>query len=266
MQHLLSVTAASEFLRLVVPIYHPKAAAEYLEPLANTAALLHLYQHFFPDNWRCSTASIYSSSREEHSPREMEFLELVNDCLFEIEWHIQFSDEQERLMQIPVLPCGIDWGAWLENESLDSLEPGEQLLLLLSDNGRFYVESLANNEGLEWYQDAFGIKLKNLAQPEAVNYELLKRLCNEAGEPLTALPETINMLNYNTGNPFLDASNEMGNTEWMDWSVENVVTLAKAWIEKDAVQKRVYGLRCWVEKESCKNFKKVIKLWNCAAK
>lgn len=127
MQHFLSVTAASQFLRLAVPMYYPKRAAEYLEPIVNTATLLYLYQHFFPDDWRCSTASIYSNSRQEHSPREMEFLELVNERLFEIEWHIQFSDEQERLMQIPVLPCGMDWGAWIENEGLDSLEPGEQL-------------------------------------------------------------------------------------------------------------------------------------------
>jgi hypothetical protein len=62
-------------------IVDPSIALGYLETVELHLKLRSLYQHFFPFEFRLSTASRYWEP-EQHSEQELEFFDLIHDRLF----------------------------------------------------------------------------------------------------------------------------------------------------------------------------------------
>ena len=76
----------------------------------------------------------------------------------------------------------------------DALRSGWQILLPLSQSGRWWLESVAGDEGESWYECTFGYSLKDIAHPEKTNFKLLKRLARRVAPPISDLPTALALL------------------------------------------------------------------------
>ncbi|HEY9693708.1 MAG TPA: hypothetical protein V6D15_16000 [Oculatellaceae cyanobacterium] len=262
MQHLLSLTKSLDKLRFSLPNLLPASGLENLNRWHTPSALLYLYQEFFPENWYASSSSLYPQEPDIHSPRELEFINNVNQQLFPLdEWDLELANSQEQYLdRIPVPALGIDWAYCLSNEemSLDELEVPLQLLLPLTDCGNYACISLGANQ---WYTDVWEINLQQLPSRSCIDENLLNSLCAVYGEPITFLLEVLNVLDYNTNNPLLDFSHETEEAKWFDWNPENLRTLAQAYQEVPPILERVFALFEWLETDNS-NFHQILQIWN----
>ncbi|SKB13727.1 conserved hypothetical protein [Planktothrix sp. PCC 11201] len=176
---------ALQLLNQCQPIIDIESAIDYLWSKLNTYQLLNLYQELFPIEWEKSQSEIYSENNG-HSPKELEFISLVNERLFPIDDLIIETAYEERLYQIPVSPKGIDWQD--EEEGIEALRTGWQLLFPLSKSGRWWLETVEGTQGEAWYKGRFGYSLKDITHPEKINFKLLKNLAFRAMFPINAFP------------------------------------------------------------------------------
>lgn len=259
---LLNASEAIHHLRQVKNILAPDEAVEYLENRFNTYRLLALYQHFFPDEFANTTSPSYDNSvnfEDNHSPREIEFLYLVSENLFPIsEYQLECAHE-ERLRQIPLIPMGCDW---IEHEDIESLRSGWQILLPLSTEGRYWLELMA---GKEWYEDELGVSWNEIVHPHEIDAALLKRLSSRAANPLKFIPKTLQLLNYESNNIWLDASaaNELQNS--FSWTIENINFLKSEWFDAKVILDQVYNLIEWLEQDLKNHFELVLAVWNTSS-
>jgi hypothetical protein len=81
-------------------------AVEYLEAIQQRATMLQLYQHYYPEEYQQSKASIQVTSLETYSEKELEFLTLLDEQFFPLPLLLA---ESERISYIPVEPLGTSW-------------------------------------------------------------------------------------------------------------------------------------------------------------
>lgn len=256
--------SALQILQQCQPIADFKSATDYLWIKLNTYQLISLYQKLFPLDWEKSQSELYSEA-ENHSPKELEFISLVNEHLFPIDDMMLESAYEERLYQIPVSPKGVDWQD--HEEGIDALRSGWQILLPLSQSGRWWLESVAGDEGVSWYEGTFGYSFKDIVHPEKANLKLLKRLARRAAPPINALPTALALLDLETGNIWLDQSvcSESywsRNFETRPWTIEAINSLASEWKKAIELLDKSYELIDWIESDPNTNFSHILALWN----
>ncbi|WP_254173119.1 hypothetical protein [Planktothrix pseudagardhii] len=255
---------ALQLLRQCQPIIDIESAIDYLWSKLNTYQLLNLYQELFPVEWEKSQSEIYSENNS-HSPKELEFISLVNEYLFPIDDLIIETAYEERLYQIPVSPKGIDWQD--EEEGIDALRTGWQLLLPLSKSGRWWLETVEGTQGEAWYKCTFGYSLKDITHPEKINLKLLKKLAFRATSPINAFPIALALLDLETDNIWLDqiACSESywsRNIELRPWKLEEVQFLTHQWNQATQLLNQAYELIEWIETDPNTNFSHLLALWN----
>ena len=94
----------------------PREAIDHLASQMEGAHLLNLYRHYFPKQYAKSRASLKVWPSAAHSPREVEFIQLVGQRLFPVA-DIGFELADERLDYIPVETFA------LEDEQMDAWKP-----------------------------------------------------------------------------------------------------------------------------------------------
>ncbi|HAZ48827.1 MAG TPA: hypothetical protein DDW76_14855 [Cyanobacteria bacterium UBA11369] len=256
--------SALQILQQCQPIIDFKSATDYLWTKLNTYQLLSLYQELFPLEWEKSQSELYSEG-ENHSPKELEFISLVNEHLFPIDDMIIESAYEERLYQIPVSPKGVDWQD--HEEGIDALRSGWQILLPLSQSGRWWLESVAGDEGESWYEGTFGYSFQDIAHPEKANFKLLKKLARRTAPPISALPTALALLDLGTDNIWLDQS-VCSETYWSrnfetrPWTIEAINSLASEWNKAIQLLDKAYELINWIESDQNINFSHILALWN----
>lgn len=238
----------------------PTDSADILKHKLITYRLLALYQQFFPNEFASSRASLYPNPQTEgHSDREIEFLERVNQHLFPIhEWVLETAYE-ERISTIPVIGVGVDLN---DEEGLEYLRPGWQILLPMSADGRYVLESL---EAGEWYESEFGISFLSIVTPDAVDEKRLRKQCRQAGEPIKYLPLTLKVIDHCTGNIWLDAYDgdyfDYSHTHLV-WSSRSINYLTRQWQQKESITSRTDELIDWLEEDLRTHFQQLLVLWN----
>src|SRR5215212_702403 len=195
-----SLTGALELLRWHRLQLTFSAARECLEQYRDRANLLALYQHYFPQEYAASTAGVRPAKGAVYSAQEIEFFELVNARFFPLPLDV-FLDEYEgvRSTTLPVMTLGIDW--WLD--SVADLRPGWQLLLLLV--GEVAVTDVEVDPR---FLKTYAKRIKPRPPGSQIDWDDFKAACQAAGDPLTALPLALDMLDHDTGNIWLDPSDE----------------------------------------------------------
>jgi hypothetical protein len=259
---LLNALSAIHRLRQCQRILDTNQAVDYLENRFNSYRLLALYQHLFPDEFKNSTAAPYPedlNNPDSHSPLEIEFLYLVSQNLFPIsELQIENAYE-ERFYQIPLMPMGCDW---IGHEDIESLRSGWQILLPLSTEGRYWLESV---EGTDWYEHELGVSWQAIAHPKDINAQLLKKLSCRTAKPLKFLPLALQLLDYESNNIWLDycAINEPEVS--LPWTVENIKFLQREWQNAKVILDQVYNLIEWLEQDLINHFELVLGIWNISS-
>lgn len=238
--------ALNSLQRYRVPLSF-KDAFTYLESRLNSAHLLSLYQHYFPNQYAQSKATYFSYSLEVPSPKEQEFFHLVNDNLFPLgidEWELE-----ERPTLIPFYPKDIDW----YNSEIDEFDEFIQFLICL------YGETLLEDN----WQAHFGINSSHICSIEQINWSLLHCLCKTASYPLIYLYDAISLIDHSTNIIWLDSTWEF--YEAFDWSVENIDFLTNQWKQAKTLWENVEALGVWLE-DSPDHKLATIDLWNQACR
>ena len=226
-----------------------KETITYLKNLSQKASLLGLYQKLFPEQWNESTIPLNKKTHLEciYSDREIEFIHLVNSNLFPVEFidEIQAYSEYEN---ITIIPQRLEW--W--NDDFEDLETSEKFLLSVMGNGY----------SLEYWEEKFGLEPDYVACTEDMDFQKLMIICNNLKSPIKYLVPSLSILDYSTGNIWLDTTYEAG--YWWEWTEENIILLADKWQEATTMIEQFQELSAWIE-ASVTNRKKVLEVWNKAA-
>lgn len=222
----------------------------YLENLSERVNLLSLYQKIFPEQWLDSTIPIDKQSHpaSAYMDREIEFIQLVNDHLFPIEYidEIEFSPEHNS---IPVSPQRVEW--WYED--FEELEYSEKFLLSLMGQGY----------NISQWELNFGFTPDYIALAKEIYFETLVKLCRRYKSPLQYLDTAIRIIDYSTENIWLDVTCET--SDWLEWTYENIVFLAQKWQEAVSMMEKSNKLTHLLE-TSLPARKAAVKIWNQASK
>jgi hypothetical protein len=242
----LSVGSAIHFLQTCNIPCSVSDAIAYLEERTSCATLLQLYQHFFPAEWKQSTARWFPGTGEAHSLRELEFLELVNKQLFPIsDWYL--DDNTERLNSIPVVPHDIDW--W--NCDIEDFALVYQFCISLMGSG-FELD--------EW-PERFHFQPDYLLPVEQLDWKKFETLCRKAPTSLGYLYQAVSVVDHSTECIWIDTNVEM--MQWVEWNVETIDGLHASWLEAQTIWQQVEELDEWLKGDS-RRFQDAVKLWNRA--
>ena len=253
-------------------------AVKYLEQRALRYQLLFLYSYYFPQQYSQSKASVYPNLEEneecsKYTDRELEFLQLINDNLFPLGYLDYLLEEQMYFIEpsrILVTPLGMGQLEDYEMSYCD-LAIGDKALLPMSILGRENLEHWQNHLGEDCYNEWFDAEfpsmppMNEIAHPNNINYKKLRRLCFKAGSPVCYLPLTLNLLDQNTNNIWLDEDG--GWTQGMegttlDWSIENIDYLHREYLKARRILDPVGYLIDWLENDLTTNFLYIVRIWN----
>jgi hypothetical protein len=257
--NLMTVEGAVKYLNpFRLPLTFSQAMG-YLRGLWHSANLLALYRHYFPAEFAASRSSdsieiLHSSSKGLaclYSPKEKEFLKLVDARLFPFYADHLLDEEEEREDLIYLPNFGVDW--W--TNEFEELEWGWQLLL-------FVTGSVQRDLGLkieDCTDQEIGAALQTI-QGFNVRWDLLSMLSATRAEPLCFLPIALDMLEHDTGNIFLDPTDETP-AEPLEWSIEDMDFLIEQYKQAGILNEKANQLLDWLT-ASPVHFREVVNLWN----
>ena len=222
----------------------------YLENLSERVNFLSLYQKIFPNQWLESTIPINKQSHPTsvYLAREIEFINLVNEKLFPVEYidEIEFSSERDNIL---VSSQRVEW--WYED--FEELEYSEKFLLSLMGQGY----------NISQWELNFGFNPDYIALAEEIYFEKLVRLCRRYKSPLQYLDTAIRIIDYSTENIWLDVTYET--SDWLEWTYENIIFLGQKWKEAVSMMEKSNKLTHLLE-TSLAARKAAVKIWNQASK
>ncbi len=234
--------------------------AGYLNGLWQSANLLMLYRHYFPDDFAASTASagieiVYDNSSGPtclYSPKEKEFLALVSERLFPFYdgFLLEREDDREDLIYLPTF--GIEW--W--SIDFDELKHGWQLLLFITGQA----------------QDELKLKSEDFFTPEEIavlatieghrlDWDKFQTACGLKDEPLNFFPIAFDMLEHDTGNIFLDPADE-ASADPLEWSIDDMDFLIEQYTQAGVLWEKADKFLDWLVTASPHHLEEVIRLWN----
>jgi len=200
------------------------------------------------------------SAGHPYSEGELTCLELISETLFPFAYeHLEMAaqDEGERLANIPLYSFGIEH----LSSGFGEYNAGWTMLALLNRNitpseatdlpARVLSTVVVALSKARWYSQ------------ESWSWDIFKATCAAAGSPLVALPIAIQMLDHDTGNLFLDPTDEMA-VEDATWSLEDIELLTKEWKEAQDLHSQAERLTEWLAEDPARRFRKVIDVWNLA--
>ena len=218
-------------------------AADYLESMQQRANMLRLYQHYYPEKYLQTTASLAFAKPEDYSEKEIEFLTLVDEQFFPLPL---VMTDLERTAHIPIDPIGTSW-YYDEFEGLGATE--KFLMCLIHD---------ISSEVWDGVESELGKEL-----PPVVDYisdVLLRQEAKKARGMISRLPLAMEMLTQSTNNIWLDMTYESEITD-ADWTVEVIDILRESYTDAQTIMNEYREFIEWLDKDS-QNCVKVVRLWN----
>ncbi|MCQ2992462.1 hypothetical protein NLO72_25055, partial [Pseudomonas tremae] len=149
-----------------------------------------------------------------YSDRELEFFYLINDRLFPLGEIDNFTDWDERHLEIPIYPQNTDW----YDAELEQLTKTEQFLISILGCGYLLRD---------WLEE-FGFEPEELASTDQVDWQELELLCGEQTSPLSLLNDVLTVIDHSTGCIWLDIVWE--NYECLTWDRKFIDYLTQDWI------------------------------------
>ena len=157
-------------------------------------------------------------------------------------WEEELEVVAGRLYEIPVMPMGYD--LW-HTDWQDLKEPAPYLLYMCHARQPETSPYGFNNDFAELYPE---FPVPRHLQPNQLVANLRQMVTEQRlPEPMAALPDLIEMLDYNTGNWWLDVG-EMSLMEgggYPLWKAENVIWLTTEWQAAEPIWLRVQRLLAW---------------------
>lgn len=222
----------------------------YLEEFNQKLTLLIAYEQTFPYEWASSQVPLCQHSYPSvYSDREIEFLELVNRNLFEIDWLEDLKQCSERYVEVPIYSLNSDW----HDQCIEDLGYAEQFLLSLLGHG--YPKS-------EWLE-YFGFTPDVLFDGYEIDWKKLEVLCESAVAPLSFLYDVASITDHSSGCLWIDITQET--YESFPWTKEALLYLAQEWLVAQKYLTKLEQFETWVE-QSVNHRIDVVNLWNLAVR
>lgn len=238
-------------------------AGDYLARRLETATLFfvcarrlpQIFEKRFPREWASDQEKILPPDADTpYSEGELKCLELIAEHLFPFAYeHLEMEaqDEGGRMDLIPLYSFGID----LWNDGPGDLSPGWKMLALLNR------DIAAQSESVPRCVKAALKEARPYAR-EAWSWEVFRATCAAFGEPLSFLPTAIQMLDHDTGNLFLDPTDDAP-VDDATWTLADIELLAEHWEEAQALRAKADRLADWLA-AGPERFRKVVNVWNLA--
>lgn len=238
----LSVHALQGTLTPPVPLYENTPYCLKLPPVSRlllAVRLAELYTLAFPERPEWLADAIEWPEEEDAIAAVELFLERVH-TLFPVHHDFTELDLEEAewwLYEIPITPFGFDlWDDGVQNFK----EPIPFLFTLM--------HTRSGNERWE-LDETFEARYPDFPLPPRLEPEQLIATLRQMplSDPLTALPDLIEMLAQATGNLWLDTSVESlaEDVQTYQWTTANLTRLHHAWQEADPVLQRIFQLLDW---------------------
>lgn len=222
----------------------------YLEEFNQKLTLLVAYQQIFPNEWASSQIPHCQHSYPSvYSDREIEFLELVNRNLFEIDWLEDLKQCSERYVEVPIYSLNSDW----YEQGIEDSGYAEQFLLSLLGHG--YPKS-------EWTEH-FGFTPDVLFDGYSIDWQQLENLCQSASPPLSFLYDVASIIDHSTGCIWIDMTDQM--YESIPWTKEVLLYLGQEWQVAQKYLTELEQFQTWIE-QSVDHRIDVVNLWNLAVR
>jgi hypothetical protein len=219
-----------------------EAAIERLGYLLGRTDILLLYRHYFPKAYRESHASPWCASPNGHSPRELEFFQLVSTRLFPIAEAVMDGID-ERCDAIPLETAALD------PEVIENWSVPWQMLFTFVEGGSGYGESIDWNAVQTWLPPGADLPAPVTSRRGYdVNWKRFLRRAARLHPRLKHLRVALQVAGFSTGNNFLDVPYDMlYNSEMPEWTAENVDWLAKEWRRAQPIIKQANAVTRWLE-------------------
>lgn len=251
MTPIITYAEALDFLSLFsIPLSFEKGI-DYLQRLSQQVILLSLYREYFPAEWTQSRASIEPDFEDwqcSHSPKEMEFLRLVEERLFPIGLEWEWGEAlEERMSYITVYPHDLDW----YQRGIDEFDEFHQFLIYLL--GQDFPVSL--------WQERLGITLDFVLPVEQLDFDRLEILCQHTPKPLGYLYDALSIVDHSTHCIWIDSCWEC--MDYFAWSRESLDGLTEQWKLALQLWDKESQLRRWIAADKTR-YLPLINLWNQA--
>lgn len=227
-------------------------AIRYLTSLKESLPMLRLYREVFPEEFANSRKSVtlrpgdYSGrfitpfGQEEeappHTPRELEFFDLIDDKLFNLPMTWIEAGCRMRSIMIPAADHG--------DEDPHSLRTSLQVAAaLLSDESWLSLADIAHPS----------LHVGELLTPAAnsvTDYETVIEVFRGEPTPLNIFADALGVMNYESGCIFLDVNCGCGGCTYdLEWTAENIYMLAEEHIKQREIFDRIDALDDWLTGE-----------------
>ncbi|MDQ2806414.1 MAG: hypothetical protein M3Z04_05780 [Chloroflexota bacterium] len=219
-----------------------RAALTHLAEHRERTQLLQLYHALFPAQWTASTSALTPTPGRVWSPREWEFLELLQtDCFpLDLPWLATVS---ERPSAVPIHDLMNDWRA----APLEDDRPGWQFLWVLSGAAPFAARLLPD--------PTLHKPLAAAAHGPPIEYEVVAAACRQIGGPLVALPAALDLIYGETDNSWLDGGLECD----AGWDAADIHSLTDEYTAAQALLATVTLFLAWLEQPG--HMLEVLTLW-----
>jgi hypothetical protein len=217
----------------------PLEAVERLRRMMGSTTIIRLYQHYFPEDYRHSKKSLQCKSACGHSPREIEFFELVGRRLFPVA-DLAYDYDDERIDYIPVDTCALD------PEAMDAWKTPWLIIFGLVQHDFADVDWDAVMETLPEEAELPGF-VTDRTECRLDEKRFFRRAAR-LDPHLKDIRLVFCMAAFSTGNVFLDTTYEMlGCSEMPDWNRENMDWLIKEWRRGQVLLDRIDAAIEWLE-------------------
>lgn len=219
-----------------------------------SARLLHLFKRYFPAEFDAPVEQSAAARRQDVPEWITRFFQLIDQRLFPMP-HIYFDDIEEIdgfLQSIPLCPVQEDW--W--NYDWEELPVFHQLALaLLGEVSREEVlGALMGEERARPF----------LATGRRIRLATLKEMSEAAGGPIAHLELMLDFVCRQTGNQWIDLSQEEAYSYDYSWSEANIDELAAQYALAKGILDKVYGLDDFLKQDPA-NVEAVCRIWMAAA-
>lgn len=216
----------------------------FFRHLQTRLALLELYQDYFPCQWDKSDADTRLLNLGVHTPRELEFFDLLDQHRFPCE--IENEDFQDGYCVYPLVP---EWSE-IEWEEIDCL-----------------VQCYAGLTGYADWQsvlDQYKLQDSGIDTPaplEKVTVARLKTLCLTVESPLKGLNKAFEIIEHSTDNLWFDS--HYMEPETFEWSRASIDRLTEAYKEAKDWLQEFNNLNDWLYTKP-ERIGSLVALWNAA--
>ena len=188
-----------------------REANHFLQNLLAQTECLRLYQHYFPEEFMASAASVQPPG-DRLRLREREFLKLVNERLFPLsEWYLDELWAEAGQDWFDLIPlCQIN--PILDEDDADLAWPIRAFMAMLTGAEEVWAE-IKEQLGLD-VPRPIALDWSNFT----LNWAAFTSLCEQAGELVAGVPTVIDVVGRDTGNFWLDYDDEMMFSAGLSWT------------------------------------------------